>query len=72
VAWEPSNKIMLFLSLSSAPLPEGRKGTAWDLHNRQLSSYPPLLNVMSHTTTHFLFSLSLSLSLSLGFKESNA
>jgi hypothetical protein len=30
-----------------------------DLHSRKLSSYPPLLNVVSYTTTHFLFSLSL-------------
>jgi hypothetical protein len=29
-----------------------------DLHSRKISSYPPLLNVVSHTTTHFLFSLS--------------
>jgi hypothetical protein len=29
-----------------------------DLHSRKLSSYPPLLNVESHTTIHFLFSVS--------------
>jgi hypothetical protein len=44
--------------LSNPPLPEGRAGTAWGLHSRKLSSCPPLLNVVSHTTTHFLFSLS--------------
>jgi hypothetical protein len=32
-----------------------------DLHSRKLSSFPPLLNVVSHTTTHFLFSLCLRL-----------
>jgi hypothetical protein len=33
-----------------------------DLHSRKLSFYPPVLNVVSDTTTHFLLSLSLSLS----------
>jgi hypothetical protein len=32
-----------------------------DLHSRKLSSYPPLLNVVSHTITHCLLCLSLRL-----------
>jgi hypothetical protein len=37
----------------------GRGGIA---PTHSLSSFPPLLNVVSHTTTHFLFSLSSSVS----------
>jgi hypothetical protein len=72
--WNPAQLLSL-LHLSSIPssqpnvLPpthlykKDERALPGDLHSRKLSSYPPLLTVVSDTTTHFLFSLSL-----FGFK----